>query len=261
MALITNSILTGVADRLASQVDSFKTGFNGAVNGGTRYYIRVHNGVGAPAGDYDVENALITPSNTLDQNTFSGTFFRSTYQDLINALDTHVLSKNAVSFNSYLNVSGIDVHPNFDEVWKQVKSTHLLARNVFFSEANIPVATFTSTGSGTGTYAEGTGISTNPDSTYVPGVSNYGATKMIVVPNQTVGSDIVLNVRLVKENLAGGTNTDSDNITIAAGTTSGTQFPIKSSLPMLDVSNVVAAGGDGNDVFTILALRERDIAL
>jgi len=261
MALISNNVLSGVADRVAEQVTQFKVGFNAAIASGTRYYIRVHNGVGAPAGDYDVEYALITPCNTLDQNTFSGTFFRTTFQDVINALDTHVLAKNAVSFDSFLNISGVNVHPNFDEVWHKVKSTHLLARNVFFADANISVATFTSTGSGTGTFAEGTAVGSSPDSRYVPGTSNYAAAKMVIVPNQTVGSDIVLNLQLLKENASAGTSTGSTNISITSGISSGTQFLVDSGNPYLDVTNMVAAGGDGDDVFTVLALRERDIAL
>lgn len=261
MALISNNILSGVADRIAEQVTQFKVGFNAAVASGTRYYIRVHNGVGAPAGDYDVENALITPANTLDQNTFSGTFFRTTYQDLVNALDTHVLAKNAASFDSFLNISGINVHPNFDEVWYKVKSTHLLARNVFFADANISVATFTSTGSGAGTFTEGTAVGTSPDSRYAPGTTNYGGAKLVVVPNQNVGADIILNLHLLKENPAGGTTTGNVNISITAGVTSGTQFVVDSGNKYLDVTNMIAAGGDGDDVFTVLALRERDIAL
>jgi len=261
MALISNNILSGVADRIAQQVTEFKVGFNAAVASGTKYYIRVHNGVGAPAGDYDVENALITPCNTLDQNTFSGTFFRTTFQDVINALDTHVLAKNAASFDSFLNISGINVHPNFDEVWHKIKSTHLLARNVFFADANISVATFTSTGSGTGTFTEGTAVGTSPDSRYAPGTSNYAGAKLVVVPNQNVGANITLNLQLLKENSAGGTTTGSTNIAITSGALSGTQFVVDSGNPYLDVTNMVAAGGDGDDVFTVLAIRERTIAL
>lgn len=261
MGLISVSVLSGITDRIASQVALFKAAFNAAKASGTPYYQRVHVGVGTPAGDYDVENALINPCNTLDVNTFSGTFYNSTYSQLINALDTHALAKNAVTFDSFLNISGVNVHPDFEDAWYRVKATHLLARNVFFSDANMIVATFTSTGSGTGTYASVSPVGTAPDSRFAPGTVNYAAAKMVVVPAQVVGANTVLNLRLVKENATTGTTTDSDNITITSGTTSGTQFAVKSSLPMLNVSNIIAAGGNSSDVFNVIALRERDVAL
>jgi len=262
MGLIANHILSGMTDRVAAQVAAFKNGFNSAVLSGTRYYIRVHDGVGAPPGDYDVENALITPSNTVDQNTFSGSFFRTTYQDLVTALENHVIAKNAVSFDSFLNTSGVNVHPDFDEVWNRVKGSHLLARNVFFSDANISMATFESTGSGTGTFTDGTQVGTGSITTkYVPGTSNYAAAKAVAVPNQNVGADIVLNIQLLKENLAGGTVVDSANVSITSGTASGTQFQVNVGTDYLDVTNIVAAGGDGDDVFTVFALKEREVNL
>lgn len=261
MGLITSTVLKGLADRVAKQVDAFKTGFNNAVAPGTPYYQRVHVGVGTPGGDYDVEYALINPSNTVDQNTFSGTFFNTTYSQLVNAVETHVLSKNSPSFDSFLNISGVNVHPDFDEVYYRVKSTHLLARNVFFSDPNMLVATFTSTGSGTGTYASVAPVGTAPDSKYVPGTTNYAAAKLIVVPTTDVGADVQLNLRLVKENMAGSTTTDSDNIVIGTGVLSGTQFVVKAGAGMLNVSNILIAGGDGNDVFQVIAVRERDVAL
>jgi hypothetical protein len=48
---------------------------------------------------------------------------------------------------------------------------------------------------------------------------------------------------------------------IGTGTLSGTQFVVKAGAAMLNVSNILIAGGDGNDVFKVFAVRERDIAL
>jgi hypothetical protein len=261
MGLIASNVLSGIADRIATQAGLFKVGFNAARASGTPYYQRVHVGVGTPIGDYDVEYALINPANTIDTNTFSGTFFNTVYSQLISAIETHVLAKNSPTFDSFLNISGVNVHPDFDDVYYRVKATHLLARNVFFSDPNMLVATFTSTGSGTGTYASVAPVGTAPDSKYVPGTTNYAAAKLIVVPTSDVGGDIQINLRLVKENMAGSTTTDSDNIVIVNGTTSGTQFVVKAGAAMLNVNNIVVAGGDGADVFNVYAVRERDIAL
>lgn len=261
MGLISSNVLSGIVDRVAAQVELFKTAFNSAIATGTPYYQRVHVGVGTPAGDYDVEYALINPANTVDTNTFSGTFYNSTYSQLVNALETHVLAKNSPSFDSFLNISGVNVHPNFDDVYYRIKATHLLARNVFFADANKVVATFSVTGSGTGTYASVSPVGTAPDSRYSPATANNAAAKLYVVPTATVGSTTVLNLQLLKENPAGGTTTDSDNITINSAVTSGTQFLVKGGQPMLNVTNIVNAGGTGGNAFSIIAVRERAVSL
>lgn len=259
--LIATPTLSGILDRVAKQALELKAGITNCF-GGTEFYTRVHTGVPAN-GDYDIENALIDGARAVDTNTISGALFRTTYSTLVQSIESHGTTFNAQSFDSWLNVSGLNVHPDFEDVWYRVKNVHLDAVNVFFSDANILVASFTSTGSGTGTYT-----SSNPVGTGTGKVSatNHAAANMVLVPVQDVGGDIQINLRLTEENLAGGTRTNKfDNILVPSGTLSGTQFPVNNRISgghmYLDVHNIVAAGGDGNDVFRVYALREREIRL
>jgi hypothetical protein len=265
MALINTGVLSGLTDRVAQQASLLITGINNT-RGGTPFYVRVHQGVPVP-GDYSVENDFIDGAHASDINTMSGILFRNVYTDLINSMETHTVSNNsAVSFDSFLNTSGVNVNPNFEEVWFRVKNVHLDAVNVFFADANVLVATYTVTGSGTGTYASNNVIGTG---TGKVSTTNHAAAKFILVPVQNVTSEIQVNLRLLKENLAGGTVADSANIRFPAGILSGTQIPVNNwntsgasiSNMYLDSNNIVAAGGGGTDIFRVYALKEREVAL
>ena len=149
MGLINNSLFSGLADRIAKQAEVYKAGLNNGL-GGTKYYPRIHTGVPGD-GDFEVENDLISAANTIDNNTISGTMFKNVFTTFINDLESHVLGENAPSFDSFLNTSGINTHPDFEDVFFRSKGVHLDARNTFFSEANILVASYFAAGSGSGT--------------------------------------------------------------------------------------------------------------
>lgn len=260
MGLITNHMAKTLMDRVASQANLWQYYITSGQNVGTRYYVTVHSGLSSQ-GDYEVEDALIDAAFGIDDNTISGTMFKNIFSTFVQDLDAHVVNKGAVSFNSWLNISGINVHPAFDAVYHAVKSTHLDGRNVFFADDNILVASFTSTGSGTGTYA-----SSNPISTTGTGAvssTNHAAAKLLLIPIQNTGADIQLNLRLLAENPSTGTQADSCNILIPSGTISGTQFSVNNAISggnnYIDVTNILAAGGDGNDVFRVYAINERAI--
>lgn len=261
MGLIPNNVFSGIADRLAAQAGLVKHYITSGFRNGTFVYPRIHTGIPAD-GDFTVENDLISAANGIDNNTVSGSMFKSVYNTFIQDLESHVVNQNGVSIDSWLNVSGINVHSDFEDIYYQVKNSHLDGRNVFFPDANILVATFTSTGSGTGTYASNTPVGTGSGDV---STTNYAQAKLLLIPIQNTGADIQVNLRLTKENLAGGTNTDSCNILIPSGTTSGTQFPVNNVISggheYLNVSNILVGGGDGDDVFRVYAVRERDIIL
>lgn len=261
--MIINSVLSGICDRIASQAGAIKSTINSGVNTGTPFYLRVHQGVGAN-GDYPVENALIGASNGLDTNTVSGTMFKNLYGTMISALIAYVQTVGAADLDSFLTVSGLNVHPDFEDAYFQSQNSHLNAINVFFSEPNLLVATYTVTGSGTGTYASvqpvGTGVGK------FNSANNRAAAKFVLVPNQNVTSTVQINVRLVGENGnigSPGTVAGFDNIRLATGVTSGTQIIIQSGtgIGWLNANNIVAAGGGGTDVFSVFAIQERKIFL
>lgn len=260
--MISTPLFSGIADRMAAQASILKFAINSGVNTGTPYYKRVHTSVPSD-GDYAVEDALIDAAHALDINVISGTMFKNVYSTMIQDLDNHILDNNAESFDSYLNISGINVHPHFEDIYYQVKNQHLDAVNVFFAEENLLVATYAATGSGTGTYT-----SNNPIGTGTGKVSstNHAAARFVLVPVQNVGADIQVNLRLLREDgQSSGTLAAFDNIRITSGVTSGIQFPVNNRISgthtYLDCNNIVAAGGLSSDNFRVYALRERDINL
>jgi hypothetical protein len=258
--VIINSVLSGLCDRIASQVEIFKYAINSGVGNGNQFYPRIHQGVGAN-GDYAVEDALIDAAYGLDTNTVSGTMFRSLYSDMITSIESYVQDIGAEDLDEFLNTSGVNVHPSFEDVYYQSRGVHLDAVNVFFAEPNLLVATYTVTGSGTGTYASVEPVGTGTGK--FDKDSNRAAARFILVPNQNVTSTIQLNPRLVREDGVGGTTAGFDNIRLATGITSGTQILLNSGVGIgwLNCNNIVAAGGGGTDVFSIFALQERKIFL
>ena len=260
MGLINNNQFKAILDRVASQGQLWQYYLTSGQNVGTKYYITIHSGL-PPQGDFDVENDLISAANGADTNTISGTMFKNIFSTLIQNLESHGTNRGAASFNSWLNISGINVHEAFDAVYFAVKGSHLDGRNVFFNEDNILVSTFTSTSSGAGTYASNNPLSTTGTGAFSE--TNHAAAKLLLIPIQNTGADIQFNLRLLAENPSTGTITGFSNILIPSGTTSGTQFPVNNVISgghnYIDVTNILAAGGDGNDVFRVYAIREREI--
>lgn len=262
--MILNSVASGIFDRVAAQVQMYKFGIqSGAQVGLGLFYPRVHRGSGQD-GDFSVENALINSAHSVDINTISGTMFKNLYNSFFNDFETHVLNANSPSFNSWLNISGLNVHPNFEDAWYQTKGQHLNAVNVFFANDNIKVATYTVTSSGAGTYASVLPIGTGTGSV---SPTNFAAAKFLVIPSQSTVSGVQINLRLLKEDgQSSGTLSDSANIAITSGVLSGIQLPVNwldsnSGNYYLDCNNIVALGGYQNDVYNIYAVRERNIVL
>lgn len=264
--MISNSLFSGIADRIAAQVLQFKVGINSGMNTGTPNYKRIHTGLNGPDGDYEIENALINAAHAVDTNTISGTMFKNLYTAFLNAIETHVLDNDAEDFDSWLDTSGINVHPEFEDAWYQVKGSHLDAVNVFYPHDNLLVASTFPTASGTSTYTAGTPLGTG---TGKLSSTNYAAGKFVLVPVGTVGSETIINLRLLKESgQSSGSTADSCNIRVPNATTSGTQFPINwelsginSSNMYLDCNNIVTLGGTSGNGFRVYAIKERTVRL
>lgn len=267
--MIQNNVASGIFDRIAGQVQLFKAAITSGVNVGTPFYPRLFRGVGAYSadGDYSAENDLISSTHGIDVANISGTMLKNLYTTFMNAIEAHALNNNALSFNSWLDISGINVHAQFEDAWYQSKGSHLNGCNVMFPDANINVATYTVITSGAGTYA-----SLNPVGAGTGAVSstNHAATKFLLVPAQSVISGIQINLRLLKEaGQSSGTLADSANIAFTSGSPnsiSGIQIPVNfvnilSGNYYLDCNNIVATGGYQNDVYKVIAVRERDVTL
>jgi hypothetical protein len=256
--MINYTTFSGIADRVAYEVDLLKTAINNGFTVGTPFYPRVHIGAGT-YGDYSLENDLISSARSIDTSTISGTMLKNIYQTFISALETHTLNNGAVSFNSWLDISGINVHPSFDDAWYASKGTHLDAVNVFNSNDNVLVARYDATGSGTGTYYSVTPIGTG---TGAVSATNHAASKLVLVPVCDTTADAQINLRLLREaGQSSGSTADSANIVIPSGTLSGTQFEVNATNAYLDCNNIVGAGSTSGNTFRVYALLERGISL
>lgn len=257
------SVLSGIADRMAEQVAIDKVAFTSGMRTGTYMYQQIHKGVGV-VGDYQAENALIAAAYGVDNNSVSGTAFKSVYSSIVTALEQYYVDRGAISFDSYCDISGINFHPNFEDAWYQVKGTHLNAVNVFYPADQLTLATYFATGSGTGTF---TSVNTLGTGTGKVSATNFAAGKLILVPINTVqGTVAQLNILLTRESgQSSGSTATFDNLRIPAATTSGQQYPIgnwansgiNNLTTFLSVSNIIGGGATSGDGFRVLALRER----
>ncbi len=262
MGLIQNHIASGIFDRIAHQANAIKSTFNTETSAGTPLYQKIHSNVN-PFGDFDVEDALISAAHGVDANTLSGTFFKNVYSTILSDIDSHVSAKGAVSTDSWLNISGLNLHPDLDDVYFSCKGSHLNARNVFHADANVLVATYAATGSGTGVYASVTPIGTGTGKV-TP--TNHAAAKMVLIPVGNVTADAQFNLRLLQEQPTDGSQASNYNVVVPNSTLSGTQFPIQIApgniaSGYLDVTNIVVAGSTSGNAFRVYAIREREIAL
>lgn len=268
MALISNTLFKSLEDRIATQASMLKQTINSGTSGpgGNKYYPRIHNSASID-GDYDLENALIDSANAIDQNTISGSLFKSVYSSFVQSLSTHVTDHRAASFDSYMNISGLNIHPDAEDVFYQSTGQHLDAVNVFFTSPNVLVASYFPTGSGTGVFAGGTAIGTGSGKV---SLTNHAAAKFVLVPIGNTTAATQINLRLLREDGGStGSTASFDNILVGNGVASGTQFAVKNwdlsgvglSNTFLDCNNIVAAGGASGNGFRVYALMERSISL
>lgn len=264
MPVIPSDIFKGVADRAAKQAEFFKEASEDArAKGGGLFYPRLHGGLGA-LGNFPAENDLIRALNTTDNTTFSGTMWTQFYSDLINALETHVQNEGLTNLDAYLNVSGINVHPYFEDLYFVVKNTHLDARNVFEGEFTAPttLATVEVLSSGVSTFTDNESVGTGSGKVVV-GSNQAAATLHVILTSGITPTETVINLQLLQEVYPTGNQAASQNVTIPAGTSAGTKVVVGTSGVnfYLDVTNAVVAGGVTGEIFTVKSERERSIAL
>lgn len=246
MAIIPNSLFEGLADRLAEQADLMSTAFTDAQQvGGGFFYPRIHSGV-ASLGNFAVENTLISSANALDQNTLSGTTFSNIYSDVINAHEAHAVAEGASDLNAFLNVSGINVDPYYEEVFFQVKGSHLEGRNVFL-DRQLDMGTVDITSSGVGTFTDDQALGIGAG---VVSSTNHAAAVIDAIPTVAMVADLTLAVQLQEEVPfpGDGERAVSRNVTITSGVLSGVPTELGTgSETFLDVTDVIIAGGSTSD--------------
>ncbi len=261
MPIIPNGLFEGLADRLAEQADIMSTAFTDAQQeGGGFFYPRIHSGIAA-LGNFDVENTLISSANAFDQNTLSGSTFSTLYADVINAHESHAVAEGASSLNDFLNVSGINVDVYYEEVFFNVKGSHLEGRNVFL-DRQIDLGTVDITSSGVGTFTDDQALGVGAG---VVSSTNHAAAIIDAIPTVNMGAtDLVLAVQLQEETPfpGDGQRVASRNVTITSGVLSGVPTEVGTgSEPFLDVTDVIIAGGNASDAVVFRSRIDRLRAL
>ena len=257
--VIANSLFKSIADRLAKQADILATACTQAqAPGGGLYYPRIHQGVAA-AGNFPVENDLIDSANEFDANTLSGTIFPNIFTSMISAQESHVVAQKASSLDAFLNISGINVDPNYENAYFLCKGNHLNARNTFL-DRQAAMGTVDLTSSGVGTFTDGEAIGTGTGKT---SDTNHAAAELDAIPMVTIGANnLVLAVQLLAEIYPDGSVAASRNVTIPTGTTSGVPTQVGSAgEAFLDITNVILAGGNASDQVVFVSRKERTRAL
>lgn len=277
------NVLSGLSDRIGAQAGLIKGALNSGMTTGTGFYERIHQGADQVGGDFFLENSFINDANNIDINTVSGTLFKSIYGSFIQDMDSYMVAKGFANTDAYIAISGvqavgtlqgqgnlgqanaicskIDVPANFEDVYFQVKGTHLSAGNVFFPQDNVKVSTYVATGSGTGTYTSNNPVGTNTGNASAANTNNAPA-RMLLIAGAVVGAAAAqVNLYLTAAATGGpgaGTVPAFANIPIPANTISGTQFPVNCSGQYLNCTNMVVAGGTNNDNYQVWAIKERE---
>ncbi len=246
--VIPLSVLRQVADRLSKQVELLVAAITSAGAEGTgKFYPTIHGGIPS-TGLYGTEKDLITSANALDASKLANaTVLPNIYRDFINDLGTHAANENKTDLNTMLSGLGLNVDPDFDEAYYNVKSAHMWGENVF-ADSSVLLATVDFTGSGVATFTDGDAMGSG--SHQATSATNRAAAMLHAVPTDTVGAtDIILDVRLTNESDVAM----SRNVNIPAGTAAGTLVSVGTSGVNFfrDVTNVVVAGGTNLDQIKI----------
>lgn len=266
MALISSSVLLGIADRAAKQYQYLYDARTSLIVTGTGlYFTRA-----SATGDADVEIPLGAPYDEVDDDFSMVTLIAhgTKLGEIVTAMENHFSRKDANG--AYLQTGGWDgylaakdkrVSWYFAQIYWAVKDTRMLAINVF-SEGTDTFGTIVVAAGSTINFTDGVnygnGASTNPANG-----SNYAATQLKIVVGATFGaSDLQLRLA-VKD-------TDDDPTTIdvivPGGSSEGDEIDVgTSSDRFLDVTGVsfVPFGSFGTlgDTVYIRNKKERTIAL
>lgn len=253
MAIIPTETCSGLTDRIAYQTGQMINTFAliGG-NGGGDCFRRVT----APQ-IYEVERDFDTPGREWEISLSGISSFPNLPKlvAIVNAFDTHTQNVGAVSFDTYLTRSGLNVANTFALDYLYIRGSSLSANNVY-SEVDVPMGNIQQIVSGTGVWAftdgQPLGIGSGSFSD-----TNHCAQQLLAYLGSgiTVSSTVTLTVTATKEDGSSTsknvvfTSSDPANTHRAIGTTSD-QF--------LDVTNITAVGVvTGTPTVFVRQLRER----
>lgn len=262
MGIISASLMQQIVDRIAAQATFIEDALTSArQTGGGLFYTRIHDNVGFPLGDYNVENDLITAGHNIDENLANDPVFALEYSEMVNALISHVTEAQGITdLDDYLTRSGVNVPQQFDDVYFAVRGQHLLANNVFRSQALNPMASLVWISSGVATFTDGYRLGTgsgdfvSPDNGSNLSNANSAAQALQVIVASGITAASQLNIYLLPETLIQTTRT----VNLTSGLQIGQTVAIGSgSDAFLDVVNIVVAGGASGNAIRIQSVVER----
>lgn len=243
MPTITLANFLTLADSLAEQARTINDAFtSGAIAAGEPI-----SGTGMGAGptnnvatilganDIDVAAAL---AGAFQPAVALGSILQSVYGVRLRALNSHV-----GGIAAFLAANNARVSPQFAQLlWT-------LQPAVIFPPVVDPIASFSVTGSGAGTFTHTAGIDT----------TKYGAAALQLVTTATIGANAI-TATLTLTTIAGGTVTKTVNI--PATTANGTTFAVDAgTIDYVDCTNITITGGTAGDAFKVRSILERTIAL
>ena len=242
MAKITIANFKTVTDSIGWQRDAADVGLgdgSGSSSGSYGALTNMNRILGL--GDVDQETALLAPSEAVYSELKTAS--RLTLWDrLLRALDAHV-----AGIDTFLTGEGERVCPQFKEVYEGALGVVLSARNTFTPEVD-PMATFDVTGSGAGTFTDGSAIIN----------TSYADAHLTLYTSTAIGGAQIVATVFVTE--WDGTATSKD-VTIPASTGSDVEFDVGIAADKyIDVTNITITGGTNGEQFKIKAKVERTIA-
>lgn len=187
------------------------------------------------ANDIDVEAAL---SLAFQPAIAPGSLLSSLYAGRLAALDRHV-----GGIGSFLSTNNARVDPHFRDLLWRVPAAQV------FPPVVDPMATFSVTGAGAGTFTQSASIDT----------TKYGPAALQVVTTAAIGASTI-TATLTLQKLDGSTATKT--VTIPNATANGTTFAVDGgAIAYVAVTAITISGGTAGDAFKVRSLLERTIAL
>jgi hypothetical protein len=262
--LVAESVLLGVADRLAKQYSVLKAAF-GAMNldGGGLYWERV-----SATGDVDVEVPCMTPYEVVDNETTVelGARAGTRFSLIIGGMESHFNRRDAENaplqlggWDGYLQAKNKRVSQYFAELYANLGRGYMRAVNVF-SEGDDVLATIEIDGDGVA-FTDGMDYGDGKAANWADG-EHFAASRLRVTVDAMGDADLDMNV--VVKTIANLPKTIS--VHIPANTPAETDIDLGDETDrLLDVTAVsyTTGGGTGTvgDAVRIRNIKEREIAL
>ena len=193
MSLFTIATASGLTDRIAAIVTAVDTVLVAARTASAPGDL--FRRVSSP-NVYDIEKDLITPTYEFEQVMSGVTLFATNPKAsvLVNALDSHTQRVAAVTFNTFLTNSGLQVPEPFAQLYGSVRGSQLNAHNVFAGR-DIVLATTTKVGAGNWTFAAGQNLGSGGTNAYDSTTPNTGEQNLLAyLPSGVTTTNCTISV-------------------------------------------------------------------